>query len=78
MATESVKTSAVEEEEGLPSPPLDEGIFFATPTSMELSQVPYLPFFWGGGGCQSRRNAKCFACGLTYFCLSHVLQLQFI
>ncbi|KAH6779588.1 hypothetical protein C2S52_010825 [Perilla frutescens var. hirtella] len=39
MATESVKTSAIEEEEeGLPSPPLDEGAFFATPTSMELSQ----------------------------------------
>ncbi|PIN25012.1 hypothetical protein CDL12_02248 [Handroanthus impetiginosus] len=38
MASESVKTSAVEEEEGLPSPPLDEGAFFATPTSMELSQ----------------------------------------
>ncbi|KAL2535191.1 putative mediator of RNA polymerase II transcription subunit 26b [Abeliophyllum distichum] len=38
VATESVKTSVVEEEEGLPSPPLDEGAFFATPTSMELSQ----------------------------------------
>ncbi|XP_042056792.1 probable mediator of RNA polymerase II transcription subunit 26b isoform X1 [Salvia splendens] len=40
MAVESVKTSAVEEEEeeGLPSPPLDEGAFFATPSSMELSQ----------------------------------------
>ncbi|KAL7097695.1 hypothetical protein ACP275_10G159700 [Erythranthe tilingii] len=39
IATESVKTSMVEEEEeGLPSPPLDEGAFFATPTSMELSQ----------------------------------------
>ncbi|XP_042003073.1 probable mediator of RNA polymerase II transcription subunit 26b isoform X2 [Salvia splendens] len=41
MATESVKTSVVEEEEeeeGLPSPPLDEGAFFATPSSMELSQ----------------------------------------
>ncbi|KAL1531385.1 putative mediator of RNA polymerase II transcription subunit 26b isoform X1 [Salvia divinorum] len=40
MATESVKTSAdeEEEEEGLPSPPLDEGAFFATPSSMELSQ----------------------------------------
>ncbi|KAK4404731.1 putative mediator of RNA polymerase II transcription subunitb [Sesamum angolense] len=37
IATESVKTSVVEEEEGLPSP-LDEGAFFATPTSMELSQ----------------------------------------
>ncbi|CAA0832866.1 Probable mediator of RNA polymerase II transcription subunit 26b [Striga hermonthica] len=36
--TESVKTSAVEEDEGLPSPPLDEGAFFATPASMELSQ----------------------------------------
>ncbi|KAL1548771.1 putative mediator of RNA polymerase II transcription subunit 26b isoform X1 [Salvia divinorum] len=40
MAIESVKTSAVEEEEeeGLPSPPLDDGAFFATPSSMELSQ----------------------------------------
>ncbi|KAL6530579.1 hypothetical protein OROMI_028468 [Orobanche minor] len=38
IQTESVKTSVVEEEEGLPSPPLDEGAFFATPTSMELSQ----------------------------------------
>ena len=32
-----------EEEEGLPSPPLDEGAFFATqPTSMELSQVHFI------------------------------------
>ncbi|CAI9779549.1 unnamed protein product [Fraxinus pennsylvanica] len=38
VATESVKTSVVEEEEGLPSPPMDEGAFFATPASMELSQ----------------------------------------
>ncbi|XP_073276295.1 probable mediator of RNA polymerase II transcription subunit 26b isoform X1 [Primulina huaijiensis] len=39
VATESVKTSVIEEEEeGLPSPPLDEGAFFATPSSMELSQ----------------------------------------
>ncbi|CAA3006329.1 probable mediator of RNA polymerase II transcription subunit 26b [Olea europaea subsp. europaea] len=38
VAKESVKTSAFEEEEGLPSPPMDEGAFFATPTSMELSQ----------------------------------------
>ncbi|KAI3472384.1 hypothetical protein Pfo_029145 [Paulownia fortunei] len=38
VTTESVKTSVVEEEEGLPSPPLDEGAFFATPASMELSQ----------------------------------------
>ncbi|XP_057770439.1 probable mediator of RNA polymerase II transcription subunit 26b isoform X2 [Salvia miltiorrhiza] len=39
--TESAKTSGVEEEEeeeGLPSPPLDEGAFLATPTSMEWSQ----------------------------------------
>ena len=43
---ESVNPSVVdeeeaeEEEEGLPSPPLDVGAFFATqPTSMELSQV---------------------------------------
>ncbi|CAK7340286.1 unnamed protein product [Dovyalis caffra] len=36
---ESVNPSVVDEEEGLPSPPLDEGAFFATqPTSMELSQ----------------------------------------
>ncbi|KAL8489285.1 hypothetical protein ACS0TY_025261 [Phlomoides rotata] len=35
---ESAKTSPIEDEEGLPSPPLDEGIFFSTPTSMELSQ----------------------------------------
>ncbi|KAA8529902.1 hypothetical protein F0562_034494 [Nyssa sinensis] len=36
---ESVHPSVVDEEEGLPSPPLDEGAFFATqPTSIELSQ----------------------------------------
>ncbi|XAR48299.1 hypothetical protein NMG60_11031065 [Bertholletia excelsa] len=36
---ESVKPSILDEDEGLPSPPLDEGAFFATqPTSMELSQ----------------------------------------
>eukprot|EP00258_Populus_trichocarpa_P012891 XP_002323230.2 probable mediator of RNA polymerase II transcription subunit 26b [Populus trichocarpa] len=36
---DSVNPSVVDEEEGLPSPPLDEGAFFATqPTSMELSQ----------------------------------------
>ncbi|KAL8460067.1 hypothetical protein ACS0TY_031834 [Phlomoides rotata] len=35
---ESAKTSADEEEEGLPSPPLDEGAFFAIPSSMELTQ----------------------------------------
>lgn len=36
---DSINPSVVDEEEGLPSPPLDEGAFFATqPTSMELSQ----------------------------------------
>ncbi|GLT62937.1 hypothetical protein SLA2020_433410 [Shorea laevis] len=36
---DSVNPSVVDEEEGLPSPPLDDGVFFATqPTSMELSQ----------------------------------------
>ncbi|XP_073269168.1 probable mediator of RNA polymerase II transcription subunit 26b [Primulina huaijiensis] len=37
--TESVKMSTAEEEEGgLPSPPLDEGAFFTTTASMELSK----------------------------------------
>jgi hypothetical protein len=37
---DSVNPSVVDEEEGLPSPPLDEGAFFAPqPTSIELSQV---------------------------------------
>ncbi|KAL4394206.1 hypothetical protein S245_004933 [Arachis hypogaea] len=36
---DSVKPSTVDEEEGLPSPPMDEGAFFATQAgSMELSQ----------------------------------------
>ncbi|KAK4392535.1 putative mediator of RNA polymerase II transcription subunitb [Sesamum angolense] len=38
VTTESVRTSVVEEEQGLPSPPLDEGALFATPTNMELSK----------------------------------------
>ena len=47
---ESVNPSVVDEEEeveeGLPSPPLDVGAFFATqPTSMELSQVLFLILF---------------------------------
>ena len=42
---DSVKPSVVDEEEGLPSPPMDEGAFFAAQTgSMELSQVPTCPF----------------------------------
>lgn len=37
---DSVNPSVVDEYEGLPSPPLDEGLFFAAqPTSIELSQV---------------------------------------
>jgi hypothetical protein len=41
---DSANPSVVDEdEEGLPSPPLDEGAFFATqPTSMELSEVHIL------------------------------------
>jgi hypothetical protein len=40
---DSVNPSVVDEEEGLPSPPLDDGVFFATqPTSMELSEVHIL------------------------------------
>ncbi|XP_052174909.1 probable mediator of RNA polymerase II transcription subunit 26b [Diospyros lotus] len=38
VTPQSVNPSADYEEEGLPSPPLDEGAFFATQTSMELSQ----------------------------------------
>lgn len=48
---DSINPSVVdddEEEEGLPSPPLDEGAFFVAPAgSMELSQVfasPFPPF----------------------------------
>ncbi|KAA8531389.1 hypothetical protein F0562_006115 [Nyssa sinensis] len=42
---ESVNPSVVDEEEGLPSPLLDEGAFFATqPTSIELSQLVYFLF----------------------------------
>ena len=42
---DSVNPSVVDEEEGLPSPPLDEGALFATqPTSMELLQVCFLFF----------------------------------
>ncbi|KAL3639666.1 hypothetical protein CASFOL_014634 [Castilleja foliolosa] len=54
ITTESVKTSVVEEEEeGLPSPPLDEGAFFATPASMELSQ-----FFDGMDDDGNPQNCK--------------------
>uniref|UniRef100_A0A1D1YVM7 Transcription elongation factor A protein 3 n=2 Tax=Anthurium amnicola TaxID=1678845 RepID=A0A1D1YVM7_9ARAE len=35
---ESVNPSVVDDEEGLPSPPLDEGVLFSTQTTMELSQ----------------------------------------
>lgn len=37
---DSKNLSALDEEVGLPSPPLDEGVFFTTqPTSIELSRV---------------------------------------
>ncbi|KAL0346148.1 UNVERIFIED_CONTAM: putative mediator of RNA polymerase II transcription subunitb [Sesamum radiatum] len=35
----TTESAVVEEEQGLPSPPLDEGAFFATPTNMELSKA---------------------------------------
>jgi len=42
----SVVVDDEEEEEGLPSPPMDEGALFAAPTgSMELSQVLQCPSF---------------------------------
>ena len=44
---ESVNPSVVDEEEGLPSPPLDEGALFATQTTMELSQVYRLVGYYG-------------------------------
>lgn len=41
---DSVNPSVVDDEEGLPSPPMDEGALFAAPTgSMELSQVIQCP-----------------------------------
>lgn len=40
---DSVNPSVVDEEEGLPSPPLDELAFFAAPTAgIELSQVFFM------------------------------------
>lgn len=46
---DSVNPSVVDDEEleeGLPSPPLDEGAFFVAPTgTIELSQVYACPFF---------------------------------
>ncbi|CAI0374582.1 unnamed protein product [Linum tenue] len=42
---DSMNPSVVDEEEGLPSPPMDDGIFFATQaTGMELAQVINIPF----------------------------------
>lgn len=41
--------SGVYNDEGLPSPPLDEGVLFSSRTTMELSQVAAqfpLPFFF--------------------------------
>lgn len=48
LTPESAKTPGVDnedDEEGLPSPPLDEGAFFANPASVEWSQVSYLCIF---------------------------------
>lgn len=36
---DSIDPSVVDEEEGLPSPPMDEGAFFSTNAGIELSQV---------------------------------------
>ncbi|CAI9760007.1 unnamed protein product [Fraxinus pennsylvanica] len=65
VARESVKTSSFEKNEGLPPPPMDEGAFFATPTSMELSQICLscfllLPFgrFFDGMDDDGRNKVK--------------------
>ncbi|EXB43778.1 hypothetical protein L484_004632 [Morus notabilis] len=53
---DSINPSVLDEEEGLPSPPLDEGAFFATePTSMELSR-----FFDGMDDDGNPRNSGAF------------------
>ncbi|XP_078446590.1 transcription elongation factor (TFIIS) family protein [Wolffia australiana] len=52
---ESVNPSVVEEDEGLPSPPLDDGILFSAQSNLELSQ-----FFDGmddDGNIQASRNS---------------------
>lgn len=52
---DSVNPSVVDEEEGLPSPPLDELAFFAAPTAgIELSQVFIFTHF------STIISAKCF------------------
>ncbi|KAH9675289.1 putative mediator of RNA polymerase II transcription subunit 26b [Citrus sinensis] len=44
---DSVNPSVVDEEEGLPSPPLDELAFFAGPSAgIELSQADWIFFIW--------------------------------
>uniref|UniRef100_A0A7N0ZRD2 TFIIS N-terminal domain-containing protein n=1 Tax=Kalanchoe fedtschenkoi TaxID=63787 RepID=A0A7N0ZRD2_KALFE len=49
---DSINPSVLDEEEGLPSPPMDEGAFFATPQTMELSQ-----FFEGMDDDGNLRNS---------------------
>lgn len=59
---DSVNPSVVDEEEGLPSPPLDEGAFFAPqPTSIELSQ-----FFDGIDDFGNPRNSGEFSKNRDY------------
>ncbi|CAM8882762.1 unnamed protein product [Rhodiola kirilowii] len=57
---DSINPSVLDEEEGLPSPPLDEAAFFVTPQTMELSQ-----FFDGMDDDGNLRNSGEFSknCG---------------
>lgn len=43
---DSANPSVVDDEEGLPSPPLDEGFLFSTQPTMELSDVWRSHFFY--------------------------------
>lgn len=57
---DSINPSVLDEEEGLPSPPLDEGAFFATePTSMELSRVMSFLLLLSQWGLQMLLSVYC-------------------